>query len=234
MNDERERLLGVSGARELRGERAPAYFGFEEAAQVQRVHERFAVTLRLLTRHGLRSLTGLRILDVGCGEGTQLRQLVQWGASPGSLAGIDLREGAVERARALGPAMDLRVGSAESLPWPDASFDLVCQQTVFTSILDGGMRRRVAAEMARVLKPGGAVLWYDFVYDNPRNADVRRVPPGEVRALFPGFAAHLVRVTLAPPIARRIPAAALPLLYPLLAALPFLRTHRLGLLVKPR
>ncbi len=129
--------------------------------------------------------------------------------------------------------MDVRAGSAAALPWRDGSFDLVLQQTVFTSILDGQMRRTVAAEMTRVLRPGGAVLWYDFVYDNPDNPDVRGAPAREVRGLFPGFAADLVRITLAPPIARRIPAAALPLLYPLLAALPFLRTHRLGLLVKP-
>ena len=44
----------------------------------------------------------------------------------------------------------------------------------------------------------------------------------------------LTRITLAPPVARRIPAPLLPLLYPALAALPFLRTHCLGVLVSQR
>jgi ubiquinone/menaquinone biosynthesis C-methylase UbiE len=175
----------------------------------------------------------MRILDLGCGEGNQLRQFVQWGATPANLAGIDLRENAVRRAAELAPGMDVRAGSAAALPWADASFDVVCQHTVFTSILDGAVRRNVAAEMTRVLRPGGAVLWYDFVYDNPSNPDVRGVPMREVRALFSGFAADLRRVTLAPPIARRLPVGALALLYPLLAALPFFRTHCLGVLVKP-
>jgi len=201
---------------------------------VMQVHERFATTLRLLRTHGFHPLGGLRILDVGCGDGMQLRQFVQWGANPRDLAGIDLVEERVRRATALAAAMDIRMGSATALPWPDASFDLVCQETVFTSILDKGMHRQVATEMARVLKPGGAVLWYDFVYDNPRNPDVRGLPSQEISALFPGFAAHLERITLAPPLARRLPAGLLPIVYPLLAALPFLRTHRIGLLVKPQ
>lgn len=234
MTDERERVLAAYAARDQRAQGAPRHFTFEDPAHVTRVHERYAATLRLLARHGLHPLGGLRILDVGCGDGTLLRQFVQWGASPADLAGLDLRDDVVRRAAELGHGMDLRVGSAAALPWPDGSFDLVCQQTVFTSILDGDVRRKVAAEMARVLKPGGAVLWYDFVFDNPRNPDVRAVPAREVRALFPGFAADLVRITLAPPIARRLPVATLPLLYPILAALPFLRTHRLGLLIKPR
>jgi len=71
------------------------------------------------------------------------------------------------------------------------------------------------------------------MYDNPRNPDVRGVRAGEIRSLFPGFEIHLRRITLAPFIARRLPESLLPVLYPLLAAIPLLRTHYLGLLVKP-
>jgi hypothetical protein len=61
-----------------------------------------------------------------------------------------------------------------------------------------------------------------------------RVPAkaGEIRSLFSGLEIHLHRITLAPPIARRIPESLLPLLYPLLATLPILRTHYLGLFIK--
>ena len=54
-----------------------------------------------------------------------------------------------------------------------------------------------------------------------------------MRALFPGYRIELRRITLAPFLARRIPEPLLPLLYPLLGAVPLLRTHYLGLLVKP-
>jgi hypothetical protein len=87
--------------------------------------------------------------------------------------------------------------------------------------------------MLRVLTQGGAVLWYDFMYDNPRNPDVRGVRRREIAALFPGFSLDLVRITLAPPIARRIPVPLLPICYPLLAAFPVLRTHYLGVLRRP-
>ena len=129
--------------------------------------------------------------------------------------------------------MDLRCGSATQLPWPDRSFDLVCQHTMFTSILDRGMREQAAAEMTRVLREGGGILWYDFAYDNPRNPDVRGVAKREIQILFPQLAIHLQRVTLAPPIARRLPRPLLPMLHPLLGAIPFLRTHYLGLFLKP-
>ena len=46
---------------------------------------------------------------------------------------------------------------------PFHSFDLLLQSPVFTSILDQAMKERVAAEMMRVSKPGGLILWYDFI-----------------------------------------------------------------------
>ena len=78
------------------------------------------------------------------------------------------------------------------------------------------------------------MLWYDFAYDNPRNPDVRGVRASEVRSLFDGLDVHLRRITLAPPIARRIPDLLLPVFYPLLSAVPLLRTHYLGLLTKTK
>ena len=94
------------------------------------------------------------------------------------------------------------------------------------------MAANVAHEISRVLKPGGAVVWYDFRYDNPQNRNVRGLGQQEVEALFPGHAASLRTVTLLPPIGRRL-GPATGLLYPLLSAFPPLRSHLIGLLVKP-
>ena len=89
----------------------------------------------------------------------------------------------------------------------------------------------LAAAMWRWLAPGGAVLWYDFTVNNPRNPDVRGVPLAEVRTLFPKGRITARRVTLAPPLARAV-CRIHPRLYPLLNAMPLLRTHVLAWVVK--
>jgi hypothetical protein len=85
--------------------------------------------------------------------------------------------------------------------------------------------------MWRVLKPGGAVLWYDFFVDNPRNRDVKGMPEKEIRRLFPAGQLHLRRTTLAPPLARRL----VPLSWTLAALLEgarVLNTHYAALIEK--
>jgi SAM-dependent methyltransferase len=181
---------------------------------------------------GLLPLAGRRLLEVGCGDSGWLSLLETLGASRQSLAGIDLDEGRIERARERFPGADLRVGNAAELSWPDGHFDAVVQSTVFSSILDDDLQRQVAAEMARVLCPGGAVVWYDFFVNNPKNPNVRGVGRRRIQALFPGLALRSRRVTLAPPLARRL----VPVSWTaatVLEALRFLNTHHLAVLRKP-
>jgi hypothetical protein len=102
---------------------------------------------------------------------------------------------------------------------------------VFSSILDDNVQASLANVMWQWTKPGGAVLWYDFVYNNPSNPDVRGVPLERVRSLFPEGRISFRRVTLAPPIARRV-VALQPLLYTLFNSVPWLRTHIVCLIVK--
>jgi SAM-dependent methyltransferase len=156
----------------------------------------------------------------------RLREL---GAERSRLAGIDLDPGRVETARGRLANADIRVGDAGTLAWPAGCFDIVLQSTVLSSILDQGVRRQVAAEMARVLAPAGVIVWYDFFVNNPSNPNVRGVRAAEIRALFPGFRVALERVTLAPPLARRL--APLTWLLPLfLERLRVLNTHYLAVL----
>jgi ubiquinone/menaquinone biosynthesis C-methylase UbiE len=128
--------------------------------------------LELLIGGGYVPLASRKILDVGCGDGKWLETYRTLGADPKRLAGIDLVATRIEAARCDHPEADLRVGSAGRLPWDDCSFDLVSQYTAFTSILDPDLRSR---SLVRVLKPGGAVLWCDFVYNNPFNPNVRGI-----------------------------------------------------------
>jgi ubiquinone/menaquinone biosynthesis C-methylase UbiE len=187
--------------------------------------------ISMLRRASLFPLDGRRIADVGCGDGNWLLEFIQWGADPAALCGIDLSARRIERARHRLPDADIRVGEASRLPWPDESFDLVSQFTVFTSILDPALKRAVASEMVRVLKPGGVILWFDFRVDNPANAHVRGVSAREIRLLFEGCEVQLAPVLLAPPLGRLIAGWSWPLAE-LLHCLPFLRTHYAGLIRK--
>jgi SAM-dependent methyltransferase len=188
--------------------------------------------VRVFRRFGRTALETEKILDVGCGRGYWLRQLVQWGARPENLFGIDLIQDRVQDAKRFCPSgVTLQCGDASLLAFDDASFSMVLQFTVFTSILDDGMKKKVAAEISRVLKPGGAVLWYDYFVSNPRNPDVRGVTRREIVKLFPGFSLHFKRVTLAPPLARAVGPVST-LLYRLLGSFRPLRTHYLAFLEK--
>ncbi|HEX2009593.1 MAG TPA: SAM-dependent methyltransferase, partial [Roseateles sp.] len=104
--------------------------------------------------------------------------------------------------------------------------------TVFSSILDDGVQQGLADAMWRWLKPGGAVLWYDFIVDNPRNRDVRGVPLARVRQLFPEGRLSSQRLTLAPPLARLV-CRAHPAAYTAFNSIPWLRTHVLAVIEKP-
>ena len=90
----------------------------------------------------------------------------------------------------------------------------------------------VAREMRRVLASGGALLWYDFRYNNPQNPNVRGIAPREIRELFPDCSVELERVTLAPPIARRL----VPVSWFVATALEHLRVFNTHLfaLIRPR
>lgn len=194
-------------------------------------HERWRTIGQMLLSSGRLPLGSRRILDVGTGGGGDIAMLVGLGANPALCSGIDLMPERIEAARRRYATIDFRVGNAEQLDYPDGEFDIVVLSTIISSILDESIRRSVAVEIDRVLKPGGAVLWYDMRYPSPRNLNVRPVSRREIRRLFPELRGPLRTVTLLPPIARRL-SIATSILYPLLAGVPFLRSHLLGLLAK--
>jgi SAM-dependent methyltransferase len=196
------------------------------------VAERLRVLGELLAAGGFLPLDDHRLLEVGCGDGDVLASLATLGARLDRLAGVDLVPDEIARAQARHPELRLEVANAEALPAPSSSLDLILVFTVFSSILDDGMAGRVAAEIDRTLVPGGAVVWYDFRVDNPRNRHVRGIGRGGIRALFPDYVLHLRSLTVLPPLARRL-GRATPWAYPALARIRPLRTHYLGLLRKP-
>ena len=51
-------------------------------------------------------------------------------------------------------------------------FDIVMQYTVFTSVLDYEVKKRIAREMVRVSKKNGSIIWYDMRITNPSNLNI--------------------------------------------------------------
>jgi SAM-dependent methyltransferase len=96
---------------------------------------------------------GTEVLDVACGTGNTAIPLARRGAR---VTGVDIAPNLLEQARARATAEGLEIafheGDAEQLPYPDANFDAVV--TMFGAMF-APRHEMVAAEFARVLKPGG-------------------------------------------------------------------------------
>lgn len=194
--------------REEYSERARRFAGDDtyaphNPAELFLVQQRTRVSLRLLEQAGMLPLKKQRILEVGCGTGGVLANYLALGADPVTLHGTDLLPDRLVAAQHKLPHLPLACCDAQKLPYSSGTFDIVIQHTVFSSILSDEVKRNAAAEMLRVLRSGGVVLWYDF-WINPINKQVRGIRPAEIRALFPNAHYSMRRITLAPPISRRL------------------------------
>jgi ubiquinone/menaquinone biosynthesis C-methylase UbiE len=125
---------------------ASAYIGFQDAQDPNRTLLLDPVMLRLCG-----DVQGKRTLDVGCGEGRFMRMVADRGAEP---VGIDPIDEMLCTARARGSDRVVR-SMAESLPFASASFDLIVS---YITLVDIEGYREAIAEMARVLRPGGALV----------------------------------------------------------------------------
>ena len=111
-----------------------------------------------------------RVLDVGCGPGHAALAFAERGAS---LAAVDLSEAMLEQARRLAAErgladVEFRRGDVESLPFPDASFEVVTSRY---SAHHYPHPERALAEVARVLRPGGCFLLSDTVAPEDHTLD---------------------------------------------------------------
>src|SRR5436305_961907 len=95
---------------------------------------------------------GLRALDVGCGTGHHLADLVRRGFE---VVGVDGSSPMLEEARRANPGVELIEADVDALPFDDGSFDVVLCIEVLRYIADP---QRCIAEVARVLRPGGTCL----------------------------------------------------------------------------
>jgi SAM-dependent methyltransferase len=129
---------------------SPGFFADLDQYHFEKLHH----LLRLVDFAGYQ---GRRVLDVGCGAGTDLVRFARAGAL---VSGIDLSASAIALARQnfaqQGFEADLREGDGEHLPYPDGTFDLVFAHGVVQYTPDGAALVR---ECRRVLAPGGEAVF---------------------------------------------------------------------------
>lgn len=135
-------------------------------------------------RHLLRQLavtSGQRVLDVGCGPGYLISELVDPVGPDGAVYGIDISASMLDLARArcapAGARVNLVAGRCEEIPFPDASFDAAVSSQVYEYV---GDIARALAELYRVLRPGGRAVvldtdWDSLVWHSADRPRMRRV-----------------------------------------------------------
>lgn len=151
-----------------------------------------AVELLRLARRHLGDLSGLDALDVGCGIGLTDRYLE---GHLGSLTGVDVSPGVLERAEQANPWARYVLYEGERLPFDDGSFDLIFAVCV-VQVIERSKRPRFVSELARVTRSGGLVVAFEHNPINPlTRLVVRRCSFGEdAQMLGAGELASLFRL----------------------------------------
>src|SRR6266511_2676469 len=119
---------------------------------------------------------GERVLDIGCGAGTDTLVAAQMVGPDGRVTGIDMTPEMLVKARAAAGEMGLEnvefvEGEAERLPFADGSFDVVISNGVIDLIPD---KDAVFSELLRVLTPGGRIQIADVTIQRPVSEEGRR------------------------------------------------------------
>ena len=187
-------------ARRLDGSDIYSWFN---PANLFTIQQRQRSLLSLLKNNHFMDLPAYSILEIGCGSGGVLTELLSLGADPYHVFGIDLLLNRLQEAHHRLPVSGLVNADGQRLPFPNKSFDLVFQYTAISSILDRKLRQNIAQDMLRVLRSGGLILSYDF-WLNPTNNQTRGIRPIDIRQMFPNCSYKFQKITLAPPLARRI------------------------------
>jgi SAM-dependent methyltransferase len=119
---------------------------------------------------------GERVLDLGCGAGTDSLVAARMVGSEGQVVGIDMTREMLDKARRAAGEMgaenvEFVEGEAEQLPFADGSFDVVISNGVIDLIPD---KDAVFSDLHRVLAPGGRIQVADVTIQNPVSEEGRR------------------------------------------------------------
>jgi demethylmenaquinone methyltransferase/2-methoxy-6-polyprenyl-1,4-benzoquinol methylase len=138
-----------------------------------------------LQRAGLKS--GMTVLDIGTGTGLVAREAATLVGDATLVTGVDPSSGMVEHAR-VPVGVRLLAGSAEDIPWADATADFLSMGYALRHISD---LPTAFAEFFRVLRPGGRLCLLEIT--QPKSALGRELLKGYLRGLVPAVAAAISR-----------------------------------------
>lgn len=151
-----------------------------------RIHARM---LELLAREAAAAAPPECFIDVGCGTGRLLDAArSRW--PDARVLGADPAERMVEEARRLRPDLDITLASAEALPFPDESADIVVSSLSFHHWVD---QERGVNEIVRVLRPGGSFCLADHTFLPAKLFGERPKSRREVRGLMETAGLTVVR-----------------------------------------
>lgn len=104
----------------------------------------------------LGDVSGQRVLEIGCGDGSLAVELARRGAHVTAIdASETMIDAARQRAKSAAVAIDFRIETADRLPFQPAQFELVAAVTILCFVADAAP---VFGEVARVLRPGGKLV----------------------------------------------------------------------------
>ena len=171
-------------------------------------------------------LSATRILDVGCGSGWWLERLAGDPRVSATLEGLELLPERQAAAAARVPAATITLGDARRLPYGNRRFDVVTMFTVLSSLASVSDALAAFGEALRVVGPSGVVLVWEPRLPNPLNRHTLSIPGGMLREAAGDSRAAARTTTVLPPLARRL-GSRTDRLYPRLARVGILRSHRL-------
>lgn len=124
--------------------------------------ENAVVKLLLLSLFNFDHVSYKSVLDIGCGDGFTLRELLRLGIRPSNCYGIDASEDRIKDAKEYSaPSMQFVVGDAKKLPYKDKTFDIVTLFTLLSSVISKEERKQIISEAKRVLAPNGIIIVYE-------------------------------------------------------------------------
>jgi|GEM_PF-450464 len=151
-------------------------------------------------------LKSAKVLDVGCGGGGTLFQLIRLGFEIPNFTGIDIQEERLTQARKIYPHVNFIKGDATRMDFEDNSFDLVFESGMFATLPDDVVRQEIAQEMVRVCKPSGYFVLVDWWTPKPGDKNYKALTRKELNKLFLiGKYTELLSIhrgALVPPIGR--------------------------------
>lgn len=192
------------------------------------VQERQREIIFFLKKFQKTDFSNLKLLEVGSGSGNNLLEFLRIGFQPENIVGVELITDRASKSRYILPSkVTIIEGDATSINIEPGSIDIIFISVVFSSLLDNSYQEILSKKIWTWLKPGGSVLIYDFIYNNPMNKHVRGVPVKRINELFPSAKISIKKITIAPPVARRFEFFNGRFLF-FLHYIPFLKSHALS------